>query len=71
MYFFSQTPITYFFQSFFYRFVHKLPIKVAIVIISLLDMPETHFPRITLSRLQRSRGPVRSRAFYPGFTVLF
>jgi len=32
-------------------------------------MPETHFPRIALSRLKRSRGPVPTKALYPGFTV--
>jgi len=32
-------------------------------------MSETHFPRITFFRLERSRGPVPSRALYPGFTV--
>jgi len=61
-----------FFPIIFYRFVRGLSLKLAIVSISLLVMPipETHFPRITLPRLWRSRAPVPSRALYPGFTVL-
>jgi len=59
-----------FFPIIFHRFIRGLSSKVAIAKISLLVMPETHFPRITLSRQLRSRGPVPSRAIYPGFSVL-